>query len=234
MATYSYARVSTALQADEGESLGVQSRTAAGYAQMQALTIDETFVERGVSGSVPLASRPEGARLLSALRPGDNVIAAKLDRLFRSASDALTTLEDFKRRNIKLHLLDLGGDVVSNGVAKLVFTVLAAVAEAERDRTRERIVDVKADQKRRHRYLGGKRPFGFEVGVDGSLTSVPAEQAAIEQMITLRQSGTSLRKIAEIVSAGGISISHETVGAVLNSRGKNNVARFEPNPTIAA
>src|SRR6201998_4972981 len=122
---------------------------------MKGWQISEFFVEAGVSGSVPLADRPEGRRLLSSLQPGDVVITAKLDRAFRSASDALGTLEQLKDDKIALHMLDLGGDVTGNGVSKLVFTILSAVAENERDRIRERIPDVKADQRKRHRILGG-------------------------------------------------------------------------------
>jgi DNA invertase Pin-like site-specific DNA recombinase len=47
------------------------------------------FVERGFSGCKPLADRPKGAALLAALRNGDIVITPKLDRMFRSATDAL-------------------------------------------------------------------------------------------------------------------------------------------------
>ena len=39
------------------------------------------------------------------------VIAAKLDRFFRSALDALQVVEELKARGVKLHLLDLGGDI---------------------------------------------------------------------------------------------------------------------------
>jgi DNA invertase Pin-like site-specific DNA recombinase len=46
------------------------------------------FVELGVSGSKPLGERPEGARLLAALKAGDVVITPKLDRMFRSALNA--------------------------------------------------------------------------------------------------------------------------------------------------
>jgi hypothetical protein len=53
-------------------------------------------------------------------------------------------------------MIDLGGDVTGNGISKLVFTILSAVAEAKRDRIR----DVKADQRNRRRYLGGIVPFG--------------------------------------------------------------------------
>ena len=139
------------------ESLDVQQRHLAGYAQMQGLTIDKVFVERGVSGSKPLGDRPQGAALLAALKPGDVVITPKLDRMFRSALDALEVLASSRRRGVSLHMIDLGGDTTGNGVSKLVFTILSAVAEAERDRTRERIAEVKRDQRQRGRYLGGNR-----------------------------------------------------------------------------
>jgi putative DNA-invertase from lambdoid prophage Rac len=89
---------------------------------MQGLTVDKVFVERGVSGSKPLADRPQGAALLSVLKPGDVVITAKLDRMFHSALDALDVLGQLKRRGIALHLIDLGGDTTGDGVSKLVFT----------------------------------------------------------------------------------------------------------------
>ena len=60
MATYGYWRVSTTRQAEEGESLDVQRRQLQGYAMMNGLTVDKWFIERGVSGSKPLAVRPEG------------------------------------------------------------------------------------------------------------------------------------------------------------------------------
>jgi DNA invertase Pin-like site-specific DNA recombinase len=56
-------------------------------------------------------------------------------------------------------MLDLGGDVTGNGISKLVFTILSAVAEAERDRIRERSRDVKKDERNRNRSLGGKSAF---------------------------------------------------------------------------
>ena len=54
MATYGYCRVSTAAQASEGESLDVQRRVLEGWAHMQGQRLDAVFVERGVSGSMPL------------------------------------------------------------------------------------------------------------------------------------------------------------------------------------
>ena len=66
------------------------------------------------------------------------------------------------------------------------FTILSAVAEAERDRTRERIAEVKRDQRQRGRYLGGTAPWGDRVGDAGELVPVPEQQAALERMRQLR------------------------------------------------
>ncbi len=199
MAVYGYSRVSTSRQAEEGESLDVQQRTLAGYALMHGLTIDRMLIERGVSGSVPLSERAEGIALLAALKPGDVLITAKLDRMFRSALDALDVLAKLKGRNVSLHMIDLGGDVTGNGISKLVFTILSAVAEAERDRIRERVTQVKRDQRQRNRYLGGIVPFGFRVGDDGSLVPDATEQALIAHARALRADGTTLRAIQAVL-----------------------------------
>lgn len=208
---YGYARVSTLAQADDGESLGVQQRQLEGWAHMQGATLAAVHVERGVSGSTPLGERPEGARLLATLRRGDTVVAAKLDRMFRSALDALQVIEAFKAQGVSLVLLDLGGDVAGNGISKLVLTILAAVAEAERDRIRERIATVKRDQRDRGRYLGGKVPFGFRLGEGGALVPVESEQAAIARAVALRQGGKPLRFIRASLAAEGVALSLDAV-----------------------
>ncbi|MGH1572833.1 recombinase family protein [Methylobacterium sp. P31] len=211
MAVYGYARVSTARQANEGESLDVQRRMIEGYALMHGLQLDDVLVEEGVSGSVPLNERPAGAAMLAKLKAGDIVIAAKLDRCFRSALDALNVVEQLKARGVKLHLLDLGGDIAGNGLSKLFLTIAAAFAEAERDRIRERISNVKVDQKARGRYLGGKVPFGYRVGDKGALVEHEAEQRAITEMIVMRAGGMALRPIAAAIREKGLKVSHETV-----------------------
>jgi DNA invertase Pin-like site-specific DNA recombinase len=216
MATYSYLRVSTQAQADEGESLGAQQRRVEGYAQMIDLVVDRHFIERGVSGSTPLSQRPEGSALMALVKHGDTIITPKLDRMFRSSLDALEVLGMLKDRGVSLHMIDLGGDVTGNGISKLVFTILSAVAEAERDRIRERIADVKKDQKQRGRYLGGKVPFGFMVGPQGELVEVPEQQEAILEMTRLKSQGMPLRAIAEAMRTKGHNLSHVGVKDVLD------------------
>jgi DNA invertase Pin-like site-specific DNA recombinase len=225
MAVYGYARVSTTRQADEGVSLATQERVIAGYAQMLGVSVDKVFIERGVSASVkPMATRLEGAKLLAALEPGDVVITSRLDRAFRSAKDALNVLEDLQKRRISLHMVDLGGDVTGNGISKLVFTILAAVAAAESDKISERVSEIKADERNRNRHLGGSVPFGYKAiptttpdgkvkGAD--LVADPGEQRAIARIKALRAQGKSLRAISAVLKDQGVKLSHEGVARVL-------------------
>lgn len=216
MAVYGYTRVSTERQAEEGESLGAQQRKIDGYAMMNGMTVDTMFIERGVSGSTKVCARPEGGKLLAMVRPGDVIITPKLDRMFRSALDALDILARLQKASVSLHMIDLGGDVTGNGISKLVFTILSAVAEAERDRIRERVRETKADQRNRGRYLGGKVPFGWLVSAYGELLRDEAQQAAIKRMEVLLTEGNSLRKIAEAMEAEGVKLSHAGVKKILS------------------
>jgi DNA invertase Pin-like site-specific DNA recombinase len=152
---------------------------------------------------------------LETVEKGDVIITAKLDRAFRNAADALATLEELKDQGVGLHMIDLGGDVTGNGIGKLVFTILAAVAENERDRIRERIRDVKRHLASQGVYGGGKRPFGYDV-VDKRLVPNPKEQQAMARMHALRAERETYREIgARIATEFGVSLRPMTIKRIL-------------------
>lgn len=197
MAVYGYARVSTNRQVSGGEGLDVQRRQIEEWCMVQGEELAvPPFQDEGVSGSIPVADRPAGRRLLAALKPGDIIVAAKLDRLFRSALDALRTIERLKAGNVKVWLIDLG-EVTDNGMAKAFLTVASAFAELERNMIQDRVMGPKSDQRKRGGYRGGKLPFGFKEGPRGSLEPVPAEQAMMTEIRELRVKGLPLRSIRE-------------------------------------
>ena len=220
MAVYGYVRVSTARQSNNGQSLDVQKRAIEGYALQHGLEIAQTFVERGVSGSKPLEDRPQGKALLDVLRPGDGTVCPKMDRMFRSALDALLMCEKFEKNKLELHLLDMGGCVVGNersASADLFFTVMVAFAQFERGRLAERVREAKAKLKSQGRFLGGSVPFGYRVE-NKLLVEVPEEQKAIRSMKRLRKQEKSLRVIAEKVSEKlGRKVAFRTVKSVLDN-----------------
>ena len=150
------------------------------------------------------------------------IVSAKLDRAFRSAADALGTLEQLKDDKISLHLIDLGGDVCGNGISKMVFTILAAVAEGERDRIRERIREAKRHLTSKGVFNGGKRPYGFDIVQDGDVQRmVPnaTEQAVIERMKAMRAEGATYRTIGAEVGKG-----HKTVQRILERMERGRLA----------
>jgi DNA invertase Pin-like site-specific DNA recombinase len=226
MATYGYIRVSTAEQAEgsslEDQKLRIedQKRRIGGLAVAADLTLDHCFQDVDVSGSVPLADRPEGSRLCAALKAGDSIVVAKLDRLFRSAADALAMAETFKNRGVNLHILDMGTEpVTANGASRMFFGMLALVAEFERSRIKERVADGRQGKAAKGGHIGGTAPFGYRVegaGKAAILVPVPAEQEALETIRKARNEGLSLRRIADLVhERHGLSISHVAVQRVL-------------------
>ena len=102
MSVYGYIRVSTGEQAASGLGLEGQESAIRGYAMQRGWQLDEIFIDAGISGSIAFSERPAGARLIGTLRPGDAVVAAKLDRAFRGALDALGTLSKMQAGRVGL------------------------------------------------------------------------------------------------------------------------------------
>jgi DNA invertase Pin-like site-specific DNA recombinase len=214
MAVFGYCRVSTTEQND-GTSL--ESQVAA----VKLAGATAVFQDEGVSGGTPLSDRPAGAKLMEAIQPGDTIVAAKLDRLFRSSLDALATVDDFKTRGIKLILVDMGvAPVNENGVARLFFTMLAAFADFERGRIAERTAEGRAAKAARGGATG-TTPFGYRkigIGKSAMLEAIPEQQEAIARMKDLRSTGLSLRAIADAIQGEfGFTITAPTVDRIVKA-----------------
>jgi len=124
MAITGYARVSTL-----GQSLSAQLDA------LKAAGADLIFREK-VSGV--RADRPQLAKLLAGLKPGDIVLVTKLDRLGRSTRELLDLIERIGKAGASFRSL---GDPLwdtSSSQGRLLSTLLAAIAEFERELIRER------------------------------------------------------------------------------------------------
>jgi len=220
MTVFGYSRVSTTKQADDGISIDVQEDQIRSYAKLNKLNVDLWIRDKGVSGSVELGERKQGKTLLQKLKAGDVVICAKLDRMFRSARDALNMLEELKISGVALHFIDLGGSV-SNGIGQLVFTILSAVAEQERTRIRERITEAKHRLRKEGKYQGGKVAFGYKKDRKGNLLKDEHQQKCIVAMKRKQDEGWSLRQISEYVKdEWQLKISHNAIKGILSGTRK--------------
>ena len=142
---YGYARVSTVSQ-----DLA---------AQLQALEKEgcEKIYSEKFTGTK--SDRPQFQELLSLLQVGDTLVVTKLDRFARSTVDALKTIKSLFEKGVKVHILNMGL-VENTPTGKLIFSVMSAFAEFERDMIVERTQEGKAIAKLREDFREG-RPKKF-------------------------------------------------------------------------
>lgn len=207
-----YLRCSTEEQARSGLGLEAQAVAVAAYCQLRGLSLSATYTDAGVSGGRPLAERPAGAALLTkvAVRDGPaHVVILRLDRAFRHAADALQTIEQWERRGVTLHIVDMGGNSInaSTAAGKFVLTVLAGAAEMERNLTRERTRGALA-RKRAGGLRSGAIPYGHRLDPTDPdqqrLLPDVDQQRVIDQIVGMHAGGYSLRDIASSLNQQGI------------------------------
>lgn len=129
MSVYAYLRVSKETSTTANQKKLLQSCD---------FNIDEYVVEGAVSGSIPAGERPEFARLLKILKKGDTVIVTMLDRIGRNTIDVLTTVQRFQKLGVRFRALQLDSIDLTSTMGKLLLSMLASMAELERDLIIER------------------------------------------------------------------------------------------------
>ena len=129
MAIFGYGRVSTKEQQSENQRLELER---AGY------DITYWYADEGVSGKVPALQREQFGILLEKIRDRETLVVTKLDRLGRDAHDIGATIKMLAARRIEVIVLQLGKLDLTSSAGKLMLTMLAAMAEMERDLLVER------------------------------------------------------------------------------------------------
>ncbi|WP_253410385.1 recombinase family protein [Pseudomonas citronellolis] len=140
MTKIGYARVST-----EDQDVALQIRA------LEAVGCKPIFTDRGLSGGS--LARPGLERALRRLRPGDKLVVWRLDRLGRSLVQLVQLLDQLGKRNIGFCSLNEHIDTNSTG-GRLVFHIMAAMAEFERGLISERTRAGMAAAKAQGRHLG--------------------------------------------------------------------------------
>jgi DNA invertase Pin-like site-specific DNA recombinase len=174
-----YARVSTL---EQPGGLAIQLEAMRAYAAARGLATIEC-VDEGVSGSQAHRAALDAMLLAAQARKIDLVICTKLDRLFRSVRHLVTVAGELAAVGVDLVVLDQAIDT-STPVGRLLFHVLAAIAEFERDLIRERVI-AGVRRAQQHGTRSGRRI--------GRPRKAWLERAELEQ---LRRAGASLGAIA--------------------------------------
>lgn len=105
--------------------------------------------------------RPEFDKCLDYLREGDTLVVWKLDRLGRTTKKLLELIDDLKDRGINLQIITLGVDT-STAAGRLFFTMMAGLAEMERELIRER-TNAGLQAARARGRMGGRKPIDEQI-----------------------------------------------------------------------
>lgn len=103
------------------------------------------------------ANRPQFSLLLDTIASGDTLVVTKLDRFARSTVDAINIIKRLFEMDVKVHILNMGL-VENTPTGKLIFNVMSAFAEFERDMIIERTQEGKAIAKQKEGFTEGRPP----------------------------------------------------------------------------
>jgi DNA invertase Pin-like site-specific DNA recombinase len=169
-----YARVSTI---DKGQDPDLQLSELREYVERRGWKIVSEYVDKGHSGAKE--SRPALNRMMAdARRRKFDVIAVwKLDRFGRSLKHLVTALADLESLGITFVSLRDGFDL-STASGRLMFQIIGAMGEFERNLIRERVKAGMTNARRKGVRIG--RPSGPAIAID--MRSVRARRAAGESL----------------------------------------------------
>ena len=213
MSNIVYLRVSH-LESLNGTSLDTQEKRCRAFAELHNFSIDKVYTEV-VSGAVEFRKRPVFQKILSELKSNSKLVVSRLDRLSRKVVDTLNLIDDFKKEHKEICITDIG-NIHKDGVSKVFVTILASLAEIERENISIRIKASKKIAKEERRYLGGYSEFGYKVE-NKKLVPDDKEFLVLQSMVSLRKSGLGYRKISdEIKNKFGKRIYYPQVHKILN------------------
>lgn len=185
---YLYTRVSTEIQVD-GYSLEAQKERLRKEAEHRGMKVVGEYSDEGKSGK-NIKGRPEFQKMLGDIKDGkdkvDYVLVFKLSRFGRNAADTLNSLQYMEDFGVNLLCVEDGID--SAGAAgKLMISVLAAVAEIERENIKEQTMAGRRQKARDGRWNGGFAPYGYKLvhkdGEKGKVLEIDEKEAELVRLI---------------------------------------------------
>lgn len=223
MKAIGYVRVSTDGQATDGVSIETQAARIQAWADANGYELTAVHADAGMSGC-RADNRPGLQAALAQASSGAALVVYSLSRLARSTKDAIAISERLGKQGADLVSLSERIDTTT-AAGKMIFRMMAVLAEFERDQISERTAAALAHKRSKGERVGTV-PYGFSVAEDGaSLVPNAEEQAVITAVSSMRHSGMSLRAIRDRLEAeripnrkGNVRWRLNTISAILQRR----------------
>ena len=177
-----YARVST-----DKQTVDMQTSELEEFIKRRGWKLFDTYIDQGFSGKN--TNRPAFNAMMTQARERrfDILLVWKLDRLSRSLKDLINTLDDLSSFGIDFISFKDRQIDTTTASGRLLFSVMASMAEFERTLTSERIKAGLANAKRKGKTLGAKRkltPALFQKGLEMKNNGLSNRQIAKELSIS--------------------------------------------------
>jgi site-specific DNA recombinase len=196
-----YIRVSTEQQANEGVSLDAQRAKIEAWCTHNGYELAHVYVDAGISGK-SMDKRPGLQDALKSLKKGMALVSYSLSRLARSTKDAISIGETVAKR--KADMVSLSEQIdTTTAAGRMMFQMLAVLAEFERNLTAERNTSALQHKKATAQKYTNITPNGFEA-IQGRLVQVLAETEVVAEIQAARSSGNTLQSIADNLNGRGI------------------------------
>lgn len=200
-----YGRVSSVGQVERGSSLTTQREKCKAAIKARGWKLAGEYVDEGISGAKD--DRPQWQAMLAACRAGQvqAVVVASLDRMSRNASDAIRVTDEMERLGVTLVVIREQIDL-STPAGRMMRTMLAGVAQMERDLIRERSIAGQRAKSARGLWPGGQPSFGWRLEGEGpAATPVPdlGERETLRHMVKLALAGRTTGQIADELNQQG-------------------------------
>lgn len=200
-----YTRVSTPSQVKEGESLHLQEDAIQNYANTKNWELTEIYSDKGESGAKQ--DRPELMRLLQDGKDKkfQALIVHRLSRFGRNARELLNNYHTLKEYGTEVHFVKEQIDS-STTTGRLLLTIMAAIAEMEREIIEEQMAENKLSKWRDNRAFVGTLPLGYSWNKETKEIEAVQEEAKLYTRIVslYLDEGLSFTDIALKLTAEGI------------------------------
>lgn len=204
MSAAGYIRVSTDTQAKVGESLNIQRQAIRAKVSQLGLRLGKVYEDAGVSGRTS-KDRPALQRMLVDARAGkfQTVIVHRLSRLGRNTRDLHNIIAELQEHGVALVSIKEQLDL-STPAGRVLFTMLSAIAEFEREVIHEQMTENRWARTRRGEIFPGKPPFGYRWNREEKcLEIIPEEAPTIRRLFQLYLEGHGLEKVAYLLFREG-------------------------------
>ena len=217
-----YARFSPRRNADNCESCQTQIEYCHKYCLLNNLDVISEYSDEAMSGATAANRTGLQSALEMACKNKAILVVYSLSRLARNTKETIEIAQRLEKSGADLASLHEKIDTTT-AMGKFVFTLLAALAELERQQIAERTSEAMLRHQASGRRMSSQTPFGWICDPDNParLIEDKQEQQAITAILQFHQQGYKLRRITRELTKAGFTPRqaiwhHKTIGGIIH------------------